>query len=76
MNTADMMIHMHSELNVYDKAEISRWLESRIGVDCAAFSHRPNSHALLVKYDPDALKGIEILQAVRRLDPVATMVGL
>lgn len=76
MNTADMMIHVHPELDVHDKAEVTRWLESRIGVDCAAFSHHPRSHSLLVKYDPDALKGMEILQIVRRLDPVATMVGL
>jgi hypothetical protein len=30
----------------------------------------------MVKYDPDAVEGMEILQMVRKLDPVATMVGM
>ena len=30
----------------------------------------------MVKYDPAAIEGMELLQMVRKLDPVATMVGL
>jgi hypothetical protein len=30
----------------------------------------------LVKYDPDAVEGMEILQMVRKVDPEAMMVGL
>jgi hypothetical protein len=29
-----------------------------------------------VKYDPDAVEGMEILQMVRKVDPEAMMVGL
>ena len=76
MNTADMIIHVHPELDVQDKTRVTKWLESRVGVDCAEFSHHPHSHALMVKYDPEAIEGMELLQMVRKLDPVATMVGL
>lgn len=76
MNTADMIIHVHPELGVQEKTRVAKWLECRVGVDCAEFSHHPHSHALMVKYDPEAVKGMELLQIVRRLDPVATMVGL
>jgi hypothetical protein len=30
----------------------------------------------MVKYDPDAVEGMELLQMVRKLDPVASMVGM
>jgi hypothetical protein len=29
-----------------------------------------------VKYDPDAVQGMQILDMVRKMDPVATIVGL
>ena len=76
MNTADMLIHVHPELGMQQRTVLERDLEGHIGIDCAQFSHRPHSHELMVKYDPDALKGLEILQMVRGIDPVATMVGL
>jgi hypothetical protein len=76
MNTADMIIHVHPELGAQDKTRVTKWLEGRVGVDCAEFSHHPHSHALMVKYDPEAIRGMELLQMVRSLDPVATMVGL
>jgi hypothetical protein len=76
MNIADMLIHVHPELGPHEKTELARSLEHNIGVDCAAFSYHPRSHSLLVKYDPEALTGKEILEMVRRLDPEASMVGL
>ncbi len=76
MNTADLIIHVHPELGVQDKTKVTKLLESHVGVDCAEFSHHPHSHALMVKYDPEAIEGMELLQMVRNLDPVATMVGL
>jgi hypothetical protein len=76
MNTVDMVIHTHQEMGQFEKSELAKSLEHHIGIDCAEFSHHPNSHSLVVKYDPDALKGMDILQMVRRLDPAATMVGL
>jgi hypothetical protein len=31
---------------------------------------------LIVKYDPDTVQGMDILNMVRKVDPVASMVGL
>lgn len=76
MNTADMMIHVHPELDAQAQTELERKLSGRIGVDCAEFTRRAQLHSLLVKYDPDAVKGMDILQMVRSVDPAATMVGL
>ncbi len=76
MNMADMIIHVHPELGMQERNKLERQLEGHIGIDCAEFSHRPHSHELMVKYDPEALQGMEILQMVRRLDPVASRIGL
>ena len=76
MNTADMMIHVHPELDVQERTDLEKKVMGRIGVDCAEFNHHAHPHALLVKYDPDEVEGMEILQMVRRLDPAASIVGL
>ena len=76
MNTADMMIHVHPELDAQARTDLERKLSGRIGVDCAEFIRQPHPHSLMVRYDPDAVKGIELLEVVRKLDPVATMAGL
>lgn len=76
MNTADMMIHVHPELDVQARKDLERELMGYIGVDCAEFDHRPHPHSLMVKYDPDEVEGMELLQMVRKLDPAATMVGM
>ncbi|MBI4808698.1 MAG: hypothetical protein HY799_07120 [Nitrosomonadales bacterium] len=76
MNIADMMIHVHPELDIEARTGLERDLMGRVGVDCAEFTHNEHPHALMVKYDPDAVEGMEILQMVRKLDPVASMVGL
>ena len=46
------------------------------GVDYAEFDHHAHPHSLIVKYDPDEIQGMQILDIVRTLDPVATRVGL
>ncbi len=76
MNTADMLIYVHPDLDLQMRTDLEKKLMGRIGVDCAEFDHRPHPHSLMVKYDPDAVEGMEILQMVRKLDPVATMVGM
>ena len=76
MNTVDMMIHVHPDLDATKRLELERNLSGHIGVDCAEFEHRPHPHSLMVKYDPDTIKGADILQMVRKLDPVASMVGM
>ena len=76
MNTADMLIHVHPELDADARSRLERTIEGRIGVDCAEFTHRPHSHALIVKYDPDAIQSMQVLDVVRKLDPEATSVSL
>jgi hypothetical protein len=76
MNTADMMIHVHPELDALTRTSLEKELMGHVGVDCAEFTHRPHPHELMVKYDPDAVEGMEILQMVRKIDPVATMIGM
>jgi hypothetical protein len=76
MNTADMVVHVHPELGAQARTGLERSLMGHIGIDCAEFEHRPHPHSLIVKYDPDAIKGVEILQMVRKLDPAASMVGM
>ena len=76
MNTADMLIYIHPELELQKRTELTRIVEGRVGVDCAEFNHHSHPHALIVKYDPDAVRGVQILDMVRKTDPVATIVGL
>lgn len=76
MNTADMMIYVHPDLDASRRMDLERNLVGRIGVDCAEFEHRDHPHSLMVKYDPDTVSGIDILQMVRKLDPKASMVGM
>lgn len=76
MNTADILIHVHPDLDAQARTDIERKLSGHIGVDCAEFNHQEHPHALVVKYDPDAIKGMDLLQEVRKVDPAATIVGL
>lgn len=76
MNTADMLIHVHPDLDAQARTELERKLAGHTGVDCAEFEHREHPHSLLVKYDPDTVKSMELLQMVRKVDPVATIVAL
>ena len=76
MHTADMLIYVHPELDAKMRTGLEKNLMGRIGVDCAEFEHRPHPHSLMVKYDPEAVAGMDILQMVRKVDPAATMVGM
>ncbi len=76
MNTADLIIHIHPELNEAARKDLERRLTGHVGIDCAEFNHHPHPHSLVVKYDPDAIQGTEILSVVRQTDPAATMAGL
>jgi hypothetical protein len=76
MNTADMLIHVHPTLSPQARTDLEKNLLGHIGVDCAEFEHRPQPHSILVKYDPDTIKSMEILQSVRKFDPKASMVGM
>lgn len=76
MNTADMLIYIHPNLEAQTRIDIARRVEGHIGVDCAEFDRHPRPHALIVRYDPDAVRGLQILDMVRRTDPTATIVAL
>lgn len=76
MNTADMVIHVHPELDTQARANLERRVMECCGVDCAEFDHHVHPHSLVVKYDPDEIQGMQILDIVRTVDPVATRVGL
>lgn len=76
MNIVDMMIHIHPELDENTRANLTRKLEAHVGVDCAEFDQHPHPHALIVKYDPDAVQSKQILAMVRKIDSLATMVGM
>lgn len=76
MNTADMLIYVHPELDVQRRVALEKMVEGHAGVDCAQFNSHAHHHAMLVKYDPDAIEGMQILNIVRSADPLAAMVGL
>ena len=76
MNTADMLVYVHPEFDAQKRQHVENWISGCIGVDCAEFDHHPHPHALMVKYDPEAIEGMKILSMVRKVDPAACMVGL
>jgi hypothetical protein len=76
MNTADMLIYVHSELDAQRRNALEKIVEGRIGVDCAQFDSHSHHHAMMVRYDPDAIQGMQILDVVRNTDPAASIVGL
>ncbi|HEU0188029.1 MAG TPA: hypothetical protein VFR06_09075 [Gallionellaceae bacterium] len=76
MGRADMLIHVHPELDARERGELERSLMECDGVDCAEFNRHSHPHALIVKYDPDTVEGMDILGRVRQLDPQAVRVGL
>ena len=76
MNTADMLIHVHPDLDPQARSNLEKRIMGCVGVDCAEFDHHAHPHSLLVKYDPEEIQGIQILDIVRTVDPVATRVGL
>jgi hypothetical protein len=76
MSTADMLIHVHPELDTQARCNLERRIMGCVGVDCAEFDHHPHPHAMIVKYDPDEIQGMAILNIVRTVDPVASRAGL
>jgi hypothetical protein len=76
MNTADMLIYVHPELDAESRTVLEKIVEGRVGVDCAQFDSHTHHHAMMVRYDPDAIEGIQILNMVRTTDPAAAIVGL
>jgi ABC-type sulfate/molybdate transport systems ATPase subunit len=75
MNTVDMMIHVRPALDAQARANLERNLMEHAGVDCAEFRDESHLHSLMVTYDPEAVKRVEILDVVRETDPDAITVG-
>lgn len=76
MNNADMLIHVHPALDAQARSNLEKRVMGCVGVDCAEFDHHEHPHALVVKYDPEEIQGMQILNIVRTVDPAATRVGL
>ncbi len=76
MNTADMLIHVHPDLDATARVNLQRSIEAHVRVKRVEFIDRPHPHALIVRYDPEAIQGMQILDMVRRVDPEATRASL
>ncbi|MDO9219733.1 MAG: hypothetical protein Q7T90_01790 [Thiobacillus sp.] len=76
MDTVDVLIHVHPELSQEDRVKVEQEVMSCAGVIAANFDKHKSPHALTVLYNPDAVQDKQILEAVRRQDPVATLVGM
>ena len=76
MGTPDILIHVHPELSAEDRAKVESEVMNCTGVIAANFNHHQHPHALTVLYNSDAISGKQILSAVQKYDPSASMVGM
>jgi hypothetical protein len=76
MDTVDVLIHVHPELSQVAGVKVEQEVMTCAGVIAADFDKHKSPHALTVLYNPDAVQDKQILEAVRRQDPAATLVGL
>jgi hypothetical protein len=76
MDTVDVLIHVHPELSQEARVKVEQEVMTCAGVIAANFDKHKSPHALTVLYNPDAVQDKQILEAVRRQDPAATLVGL
>ena len=76
METPDILIHVHPELSAEDRVKVENELMKCNGVIAANFDHHQHAHALTVLYNSDSISGKQILSAVQKFDPAASMVGM
>ena len=76
MDTPDIMIYVHPELSAEVRTKVENEVMKCSGVIAADFDHHKHPHALTVVYNAEAIKGAQILAAVQKFDPAASMVGL
>ncbi len=76
MDTPDILIHVHPVMPPEKREEVEKAVMACNGVIAANFDHHKEPHALTVVYNRDAINERQILEVVRKYDPVATMVGL
>jgi hypothetical protein len=72
----DVLIHVHPDLSAEMRAKVEQDVQALGGVISACFAKKEHPHAMMVEYDPDAIKGARILEAVKQYDPAASLVGL
>lgn len=75
MDIADFVIHVHPELSAERRSKIEDELGACGGVVSVHFG-RGHPHELVVAYDPQTINARQILDAVRKYDEAATMIGL
>ena len=76
MKNVDVLIYVHPELSEPDRAKLEQETAGEVGVLSAKFDKHQHPHALLIQYNPDATHAKQVLDAVRRHDPSATLVGM
>lgn len=76
MDTVDVLIHVHPELSQEARVRVEQEAMTCAGVIAANFDKHKSPHALTVLYNPDVVQDKQILEAVRRQDPAATLVGM
>lgn len=76
MKTVDVLIHLHPELTPQDRAKVEQEVGASVGVVSATFDKHKHPHSLIVFYNPDVVQSSQLLELVRRRDPLASLVGL
>jgi len=76
MSTVDILIYVHPELSREDRIKVEKEVIGCTGVMSASFDKHKHPHALSVMYNPDVIQSKKILEAIKRHDPAATLVGL
>ena len=76
IDTPDILIYVHPELSAERRTKVENEVMGCAGVIAADFDHNKHPHALMVVYNPDATNSKQILAAVRKYDPAASLVGL
>jgi hypothetical protein len=75
MDIVDILIHVHTDLQVEQRAKLEEALSSSEGVVSAHFSPE-QPHELTVAYDPEVINSKTILEQARQWDKEAVMAGL
>ncbi|MCK5361017.1 MAG: ATP-binding protein [Gammaproteobacteria bacterium] len=74
MDIVDILIHVHPDLVVEQRAKLEETLSSSEGVVSAHFSPE-QPHELTVAYDPEVISSKTILEQARQWDKDAVMAG-
>ena len=75
MDITDIMIHVHPQLSVEQRAKVEDEVSNQDGVISVCFSTE-HQHELTVAYNPKSITSEAILNLVRQWDKEAVMVGL